>query len=227
MKHKQRGGRPMQAPDYNMTSQALAPQLQNGVVSGRTDELFHVQTASGHIRSRQAVSCLVRPEKDDMVLLSHSDEGSFILAVLQRPSAAPLGLELQGDVRLHVEQGDLSISASRDLELCAGEQACMAAEKVALQAASASIGVERTRFLGKALDIKVGCVNRVVDTMNDVCRRLTRRLVHSLRYVQEREEVQAGDMRYLVQETCSVNAKNTVILSEEVAKIDAGQVHLG
>lgn len=216
------------------TRGALRPHLEYGVVAEDCGELFSVSCPLGVIAARQAVSCVVRPVTGDQVLLSVDAldrmHGAFVLAILaRRPEDAAMGTDLafQGTVRLHTSGGDLSLSSEGNVHLCAANEAGIMAESVAMQADNVDMEARRLGMTAKVLNVKAACVNRVADVVHDICNRLTQRFIHAVRYVRDREEVQAGALRCVVEETLTIHAKNAVHVSEEITKIDAGQVHIG
>jgi len=67
---------------------ANADQAYAKVVS-QADTFYSVETESGLYRVRRAVSCVVQPELNDLVLVSLSSlGGGYILAVLEREQGA-------------------------------------------------------------------------------------------------------------------------------------------
>ena len=67
---------------------ANAEQAYAKVVS-QADTFYSVETECGLYRVRRAVSCVVQPEVDDLVLVSLSSlGGGYILAVLELKQAA-------------------------------------------------------------------------------------------------------------------------------------------
>ncbi len=203
------------------TAQALSPepQLEYGVVQQRDAAVWTVRTAHGRYTAQRAKSCLLAPDLGDSVLLCTDALGnSFILAVLCGAQDAGT-LEFQGDLRLQVRQGDLSLATERELRLTADTCAVTARE-------------------GRAT---LGAVQWLAETVQGQCRRLTlaaqscEQSLHSLsqrlgslfRSTAEHEEVQSVSRRVLVEENHVLQCKNSVLLAEEDARIDAEQIHLG
>ncbi len=217
------------------TSRDKAPRLEQGRVLEAAGGRWLVATGAGLLRAEQAVSCLVRPLPGDTVLLAltaaaeATEPEAYVLAVLARPDHAAQGtdLEVQGSLRVHVSQGDLQCSCDGDLNLCAGQRAELAAGTLGVQAGRADLAADKLSLRARLLRLEAASLRSVAGTVQQVCRRLTQRLGEAVRFVAGREEVQAGELRMVVEETLSLQSKNAVHLSEEIVKIDAGQVHLG
>lgn len=209
--------------------QAPGPVLEYGTAAGMVGDRYIVRAGRGELTARQALGCVVRPETGDRVLLSVDGAGeAWVLAVLSRPEPGrPTEVVLPGDVRLHAEQGELSLSSRTDVTVAAGKGLHLASDRVDLSARRAEVRVEKTRLLGRVLSAQIKRVRCVGDSVESVFRRATQRLKDSFRFVAEHDEVQAGSSRRLVEETLTVHAKNEIHMAEDMVKMDADQVHLG
>ena len=199
----------------------LHPRLVYGTILRTQDDAFIVATADGECRCEQAVSCLVRPQPGDRVLLSQdSEEGSYVLAVLCHGDARQ-GTEIQfnGDVNIRVRRGSLGLAAEDAIQ-CTSEQ-------YGVYAQSGEIAVARLSLLGRIIQWQTQKVLAVAESVEQVFGSLTQRLKSSQRFVEGHEDVQCGSSRQLVEETCSVQAKNINHTAEELVKVDGEQVHLG
>ena len=219
-------------------NQPSQPVLEYGRVLVEEEGSFSVRTAFGSLRAEKALSCLVNPRPGDTVLLSVDEAGGcFILSVLKREVGrkVPTDLVFTGPVRLDVKEGGLSITADQDLALASmndlalasGNELALASEKVSLHANQGRAVVEELSFAGRFLRSQINHVKVVAETVENIFRRLTERLEEAFRYVKDHEEVQSGSARYLVEDTLTMHSKNAVHMSEEIIKLNAGQVHLG
>lgn len=207
----------------------LQPLLEYGSVLFGEGRFFKVQASFGMVEAEQAVSCLVKPETGDIVLLSVDPSGTcFILSILKRTDTEKeTGLVLEGQVNLHVKNGDLSLTSDRNMTFAAADELDCVGQKISLHAEEGEATITRMSFLGAFLDSQIKRVKYVADTVDTVYSRLTERLINAFRFVKEEEEIQTGSTRYLVEDTLTMHSKNAVHMSEEIVTINAEQVHLG
>lgn len=201
--------------------QELQPRLGYGTVLRTQSDRFIVATEEGECGCEQAVSCLVRPQFGDRVLVSQDrEEGSYILAILSHGDARQeTDIEFIGNVNVRVRQGSLNLAAEENLQ-CTSEQ-------YAVYAQSGEIAVARLSILGRIIQWQSRKILAVAESVEQVFSSLTQRLKESQRYVEEHEDVQCGSARHLVEETLTMQAKNINHMAEELVKVDGEQVHLG
>jgi hypothetical protein len=218
----------MEHPAKNM--EYAQPALEYGMVASAGDMEYLVLTGTGVRQAVPAISCLVRPEKDDTVLLSTDDEGNaFILAVLTRKevAGAPCTLEFQGQVNMRVHDGGFRLMADEELSLASQEKVAIAAPEIGVDAAEGTMHIEKMSYAGMLLSAQIEKIKAVADSLDSVIRRAVARLTTSYRYVEEHDEVQSASTRMLVDGTLTMQTKNTMHTAEGHIKIDAKQIHLG
>jgi len=206
------------------------PILEYGHVNFVGEENFTVLTAYGTASAERAVSCLVQPRVGDTILLSMDMNGNnFILSVLKHAceDERDTALVFDGQVNVHVKNGDLSFTSDRNILLASGEELAAVGQNISIHAVKGDVSIGTLSFVGKFFESQVERVKNVADCVDTLCRQLTERLICSFRYVREEEEVQTGSTRYLVEDTLTMHSKNAVHMSEEIVTINAEQVHLG
>jgi len=212
-------------------AEILQPSLEYGSVVFRKDNgAFGVKTSFGMTDARLAVSCLVQPQPDDRVLLSIDLEGiAYILSVLESGTEQGTGTELvfEGDVSLHAKNGSLQFMADASLNLCGGESVDVATDRLTVNAHKGEAAISRLTFLGRTLTSQVKRIVAVAKTVEQNFRRLTQRMESTERYVEDHEEIQTGSTRYLVADTLTTHAGNTLNISEELHTMQAEQIHMG
>jgi len=206
------------------------PWLDYGEVAHPEGDTFAVRTPEGTVTALAAVGCLVRPRTGDRVLLSIDTDGAaYVLSVLERADG-PKGatrLVFDGDVDIHAQGGALSLTADRDVTLAAEDALALASKRVSIHAGVGEVMIERLSVAGKVLQSTIKRIRTVAFNVDQTVRRLTQRLQDSFRYVEEQDEVQCGNARYLVEDSLTVQSRNAVHMAEEVVTINAEQVHLG
>ncbi|MFM2478732.1 DUF3540 domain-containing protein [Celerinatantimonas sp. MCCC 1A17872] len=197
----------------------LQPVLEYGFVT-QSESGLKIDTDEGQLNAERAVSCLVRPQVGDKVLVSVDSQGMvWVLSILERTPQTQTVLETAGDTVLHVQNGGLTIAPDTNLT-------CVS-PKASLSAAKAEVSVEHLSIVASVYLSQVERIKVVANTIESISQEFTRRVVNYFRFTKEHEECQAESHRQLVDETLAIQSKNTLILSDEDVKIDAELIHMG
>lgn len=193
--------------------------MEYGKISSRKDQAFTVQTQNGCYTAHRAKSCLLAPEEGDTVLCCTDDLGAcFILAVLEGRQDAGV-LEFQGDLDVQVNDGSLRLSSDQELSLTS--------DALRFTARAGSLAMERFSLLTETVSAQCRTLSLAADACQQSLRSLTQRLGSFFRATEGHEETQAASSRQLVEDTRVVHCKNSVLMAEEDARIDAEQIQLG
>ncbi len=205
------------------TARKTAPDethLIMGTIVAISGQHIAVTTENGTVMATRAVGCLVAPVPGDFVLVAHAQPQAFVLSVLSRNNAdQDTELDTPGNMTIRA-RGDVHVLADGDMNAIAGQTMSLSGQTAEARFGDATLWITSLRLTAKL-------VSTVASTVEHVMGTLTQRLKNSVRLVEEHEEVQSSSSRYLVENTLTMHSKNAVHVAEEVAKIDAGQVHLG
>jgi hypothetical protein len=204
--------------------------LERCLVVGAHGGKWTVEASYGQYAAKTAASCLVKPEKGDIVLVSIDEEGyCYILSILERPDhkRRHTTLSLDGQVKLEVPDGGLVVSAQNGIRFLTPEKLAVTSEELEINTLKGDVKIEGLSFLGRIFEGKIEKVKVIADTFDAIFRRAVQRFVSSYRYVEGHEEIQTGSTRLLVEGTLAMQTKNTMHTAEGHVKIDAGQIHLG
>lgn len=213
-----------------IVQERVRPELEYAVVVGDTPEGFTVSVDGASYDARKSVSCLVRPEPGDVVLLAFDEVSRcHILSVLERPGGdlAPRTLAFEGPVNLQIRSGGLSVAAAEHVSLASEEKISLATAELVLDAHRGVARIGAFSYFGKIFQSQVEAVKHVADTLDSIVRRAVQRLTSSYRYIEEHEEIQSASTRMLVEGTLTMQTQNTMHTAEGHIKIDAEQIHLG
>ena len=205
------------------------PELSYGRIVATGPDGFSVSTNLGLFQAGVAVSCVIRPEVEDEVLLClDSSGGCRILSILSRTGENALrDMTFDGPVRISAAGGGLALYAREEVTLASETGLSLAAPEMEIDSFKATARVEQMTFLGKSFSSQVERLKTVADAVDSICRRMVQRLNSSYRYVEEHEEVQSASTRLLVEGTLTMQTGNTLHTADEHVKIDAEQIHLG
>ena len=206
------------------------PNLEYGrIVSRSGSARYGVTSPFGTLEAAKAFSCLVQPEVGDRVLLSTDPTGGcYILSVLERDvSVGETELTIPGDVTLHADSGSLRLSADQSLSLSGSASVDVATDRITVNAHKGEAAIGKLTMLGRRLHTQIKRIVSVAGSVDHSFKRLTQRMENCERYVEDHEEVQTGSTRYLVEDTLTTHAGNTLNISEELHTMHAEQIHMG
>jgi len=199
-----------------------------GTVTGAGEGEWTVQAGTGIYVARRALSCLLAPELADEVLLALAEDGrAWILAVLERRAGAPLQIETEGDLAVRVKNGRFSVSAEDGLDLITGKKASLLAAELRVTSPEAILQLDRVSYLGRVLHGQINQIKLFAETFDSAIDRVWQRVKRSFRFVEEVDHVQAEEILYRAKNNAQIQGQNTLIGAEQLAKVDAGQIHLG
>lgn len=210
--------------------ESIQPVLEYCLVSDKSDGQWMVMSGNAVYRAKKAASCLVMPERDDVVLVSIDREGHcYILSILEKSDADTMqtNLSFEGEVNLDVKNGAFNVSAHRGIRFMTPEKLGMTSEVLEINAIKGEANIEHFTFLGRLFNGRIEKIKMIADSVDSIFRRAVQRLVSSYRYIEEHEEIQSASTRMLVEGTLTMQTKNTLHTAEGHVKIDAEQIHLG
>jgi hypothetical protein len=197
-----------------------------GTVVAADDELM-VQTASGRFSASCAVSCLLAPELDDEVLVAVPTSGPlWVLAVLARPTEAPLRLRLDTDASVECA-GQLSLFAVDKLELRSPKEVQTTATRVSTVAVDATVATENLSIVARVVEANTEKIKGVLGMVDTVLERLSQRVKRSYRFVEEIDMTRAKEIDIRAEDTVHFRGRNAFMSAEDLVKMQAQQIHLG
>lgn len=194
------------------------------------DGFCEVTSMDGHrtLRCRRAASCLLLPAPGDTVMVAGPhDEALYLIAVVAQADSSQATLAVDGDLRLQSRRGGIAIQGAGAIELqsdtavatrspqwtLAAERAQCTVSELDYQGAEVRFSVLVSRFVGRACEV-------VLDRLHLLTR-------SSFRITEEVEQVRAGQIDMQASRTLRLHAKNTLVTSKELVKVDAEQIHMG
>ncbi|KUJ95091.1 MAG: Uncharacterized protein XD41_1898 [Desulfonauticus sp. 38_4375] len=205
------------------------PWLEYGNIVAFKNQQWIVKTNNGEIQTKKSISCLIKPEIGDKVLISIDSQGeSFILSVLDRAKEnKDINLNFQGNVNIESRSGKINLIAKNDISLASQNNLTLASNIFFISSHKGDINIQSLAFTGKKIKASLKKIKMVCISVEQVIERLTQKLINSFKFVKEHNEVQSNSSRYLVEETLIMHSKNATHMSEEIITINGEQVHLG
>ncbi|NVB42446.1 DUF3540 domain-containing protein [Pseudenhygromyxa sp. WMMC2535] len=186
-----------------------------------------VEDAGQPRAAKRAASCLLEPAVGDQVWIVVEGERCYVLAVLERAAEqTPASLRIEGDAALHVE-GRLEIHAADDLQLRSAAEVGVAGEALQVQARTGRVFVGECKAVLRSLvthATRSTLVSKLVETLAD---RVQTSSKTSARTVVEIDELHAGVIDHRASELAQLAGDKVIVNGGEIAKVEAGQIHLG
>ena len=207
--------------------ETFPPAQEHGTVTRIDDAWIEVVAGADLLRCRRAASCLLAPSVGDEVLVAIvANRPAYVLAVLERSDATPAQLDMSGDTALRVRDGRLSIAAD-GIDLLSTADTNVISKKLEVRATEARATLDEIGVFARRLLAEVSSSKWIHATLERVADRVVERVGRSYRFVEQAEHVRAERIDYEAKKELTIRAENAVIVAEELAKIDAGQIHMG
>ena len=187
-----------------------------------------VRTRGATYPARRALSCLIEPVAGDRVLVALDGEDSvFVLAVLERASAAPSRIVFGADAELYAPLGRIEIGARDGISLASPQALELTSKQLRVNAVDADISVEWASYAGAVLSTCVDTLKLVATSFDAVLDRWTQRVRQSLRRVEELDQIKAGQIDHCARDTLALHGNNTLVTANELVRVDGKQIHVG
>jgi hypothetical protein len=199
-----------------------------GEVVGPGLGALRVRTALAEVSARRAVSCLVEPLAGDRVLLATEEGGdAYVLAVLDRPEAAPTTIAVEGDLELRARRGKVTVAGQEGVDMAAGAPIRVAAPSVEVTAVEGRFAVQALDVFSAVVKAELGRVKMLARSVDSVLERLSQRVRWSYRTVEELDQLRARQIDHEAQGNARLHGENALVTAEVLAKVNGAQVHLG
>ena len=206
---------------------ANADQAYAKVVS-QVDTFYSVETESGLYRVRRALSCVVQPEVNDLVLVSLSSlGGGYILAVLEREQGAKATLSFDADVDIKTDEGSLSIASKQGIDLASPEEINLVSSSLGISSSKGEINIGRLSFLGNFFEGSLETVKLLARTFDSITDRFFRRTKRSYRFVEDTDQVKTGTLNYIADKSLMLRGTFSQMTAKEDVHIDGERINIG
>ncbi|UBM41325.1 DUF3540 domain-containing protein [Hafnia paralvei] len=197
--------------NHKLAQAAMLPMQAAGTVTHFfADGSLTVESEGRGWHCRRAASCVISPQIGDAVLIASVENQVWLLAVLEQ--ANPQQAELNVSGNLHIRSsGELSLS-SEALRVCAERGDCH---------------INEMKYSGETLSAWVSLSRVVGKRAESVWHTVTQISHHLLRTTRQTEQVRAGQLDMKAEDYARLHARNTVITSKAITKVDSEQIHMG
>lgn len=201
---------------------------ETGTVIRIDESSFYVRAAGGNYLAQKAVSCLVEPQVDDLVLVACQANGqAYILAILERNSYVPTCISVTGDFNIQVAHGRFSVSSAQGLDFMSASELSLTSPELQVHTQKANVFMEHLSYLGQRFYGEVERMKTVAVTVDSFIQRVSQKIKRSYRTVEEMDHVRAEQIDYHAEKNMNLHGKNALITANDLVKVDGDQIHLG
>jgi len=201
--------------------------LEYGTIKLAQGGAFTVAAESGIVAAKRSFSCLVEPLPGDTVLVSRAASGCYILAILERHGDQHACLAFEGDADLRLKQGRLRVAAQEGIDLVTAKDTALFSPELSINSVQAEVNIQHLSFFGTFLQGQIERIKLIGQACDSIFERVSQRVKRSYRWVEELDQLKAGQLNYLVKKLMSLRGKYSVLTAEEDVRIDGDKILMG
>ena len=197
-------------------------------VSDVEADFITVGTEYGDFPARQAISCLVRPEKGDRIIVAGMLDGDlYVTDVLERPDDAPTRISLKGNCSIKVDHGKLDLAAQEGIHLLSPKELGFDGSRITMRASRFNAAIGRLTYIGSQIFAQSKKIRLVGILFDSVMDRVAQRFKSSYRTVEEVDQVRSKEIDYRADKNLRLSGQNALIDADDLVRVDGDQIHLG
>ncbi|MGH8371422.1 MAG: DUF3540 domain-containing protein [Gammaproteobacteria bacterium] len=202
--------------------------METGIVSRQEADAWIVKIAWREICAAQAVSCLVEPQVGDKVVLYSDQDASFILHILSRPDeTATRTITLGKGATLATAAGEISIMAGKGINAVTPGHVNLMSSQLMITSREADSTVSHWRSHSEIAEIESASFKLKTVSFEMRADRLLQRIKNCFRWIEELDQLKAGQLFYDIKNVLTMRGKHSVIMAEEELKLDGERIHMG
>ncbi|MFC1852417.1 DUF3540 domain-containing protein [candidate division CSSED10-310 bacterium] len=201
--------------------------IMNATVKGVARDTVIIDADVGVVNAEIAFSCLVAPEIGDKVLVSQMDREFHILAVLNRPARQDMTLDFPGNVKINTAQGQLDVTSAKDLNLIVAGKTRMFSTETHLTGGQVSLNADKLMTRANELESYIDNAKLFISAIDTVAKRVTQRVDTLMRWVEQVETLNIGNLIQNVRKTLTSHSHEAIITAKTDIRIDGERIHVG
>jgi hypothetical protein len=207
---------------------ALANELTKGIVRSLADQAVLLDLDGSIVNATMAFSCLVKPQVDDVVLVSCLGSEFTVLAIMQRSeSQQDIQMQIPANLRIDTPNGALNLSANTDLSLHAGQKAQIIAKDAGIISQTVNVNSHTLSSQSSETHIQTGNLRIFADACDSVIGRVTQRAENVMRWVEGVESLSLGSLIQNVRKSFTSRSSQAIITARQDMRIDGERIHMG
>jgi hypothetical protein len=130
-------------------------------------------------------------------------------------------------VELKTRDGRFSIAAQNGIDLVTAKDTSMVSAELSVSSMQAEVNIQHLTFFGMFLQGQIERIKLIGQACDSIFERVSQRVKRSYRWVEELEQLRAGQLNYLVKKLMSLRGKYSVLTAEEDVRIDGDKILMG
>jgi hypothetical protein len=193
------------------------------------DGLLHiVSSPSGVFQVKRAVSCLVEPLPEDIVLISIGENSAgYILAILEREVTGVTTVLFNGDADIQCSQGRLGISSSESVDVSCSKTISLTSTELQCTAVISAVSIDQLSINGSVAEFCIDTIKTVASHIESFTKRLFSRSEQSYKIVSELDMVKSGSIDYNAEKTLQLRGTFTQMTAKDDVHIDGERINIG
>jgi hypothetical protein len=201
--------------------------LEYGIVKLAEGGAFTVTAGSGVVAAKRSFSCFVEPLPGDIVLVSRAASDCYILAILERHGNQHACIAFEGDADLRLKQGRLRVAAQEGIDLITAKDTALVSPELSINSVQAEVSIQHLSFFGTFLQGQIERIKLIGQACDSIFERVSQRVKRCYRWVDELDQLKAGQLSYFVKKLMSLRGKYSVLTAEENVRIDGDKILMG
>jgi hypothetical protein len=215
---------PFQSAQQNNVS--ASPTLSKGWIKSISKASIIIESEGQIFKAQVAISCLLSPELNDLVLFSVDSDSSYILSILERHSQQR-ELSFPNDVNIRSEKGDITLSSPQQLGLYSAKQAQINSPEL-------NITTNKTNMVSDSLNASINdsvlhlkLVQLFGDRFSVLIEQMQQKINHLTRSIKGTEISHIGNLIQNIRQTYNSRSDHAVITAQKDVRIDGERIHMG
>jgi hypothetical protein len=189
---------------------------------------YSVESGNGIFQVGRAVSCLVEPIPNDIVLIIKKEcEPGYILAVLERQIPEKTTLQFQGDVEIKTDLGKIEILATDGLDLSCPKEINVTSKELNFAASIGTVTINSLVFWGSLLEAQIDKIKTIADSMESFVKHVFQKSVQSRKIIDQCDYVKSGQISYEAEKTLQLRGTFSQMTAKEDIHIDGERINIG
>ena len=192
--------------------------LRSALVERVSNGIYFVADASSLVPAHCSASCLLQPEKDDLVLILEDRKGTAsIVTVLERGAGKAARLSVDGDAVIKGE-GSMSFTSGCGINLLTPH--------LRLKAWLSRIAIADCAFSGAFFTSCGRRLQTVCAGVDIKAHKMVQQITRLYRRIQD-EDSQLGRVHYHVQDSFSIRAQDADVAAEKGMQVNSSTIEAG
>jgi hypothetical protein len=133
----------------------------------------------------------------------------------------------EGDVEFKAKEGRFRVAAQEGIDLVTAKDTALVSPELSINSIQADVSIQHLSFFGTFLQGQIERIKLIGEACDSIFERVSQRVKRCYRWVDELDQLKAGQLNYLVKKLMSLRGKYSVLTAEEDVRIDGDKILMG